>query len=292
MNQKGFINILLIIIVVALVGAGAYFVSTRQVTTPTPSSTSTPSLTSTTELETSPAPKLTPSLTSTPIKKTDSQSLISITKTHLKVVRQTLPGAELFEVSSFIPFKAKLTPTNTVDLLIVTSRFVTTADNVSFIEVIEEFHNWEKTHYSTITKGFILGDCYTGGAAPGPEVLRAFKNCGKETGKPEQRDRHLPIQNWKVDLSDIIRVAKENNIQTGDITVATAGRVRNTPRSFTLRGSLLGQLPNDRTVVLVTGREGVLEKGISIADGRYVILNSENGTVLEKGTFTYNPPAP
>ena len=32
MNQKGFINILLIIIVVALVGAGAYFVSTKQIT--------------------------------------------------------------------------------------------------------------------------------------------------------------------------------------------------------------------------------------------------------------------
>ncbi len=36
MNQKGFINILLIIIVVALVGAGAYFVSTKQTTLPNP----------------------------------------------------------------------------------------------------------------------------------------------------------------------------------------------------------------------------------------------------------------
>src|SRR3989344_5893397 len=43
MNQKGFINIILVIIVVALVGAGAYFVSTRQVMPPTPSPTPTPS---------------------------------------------------------------------------------------------------------------------------------------------------------------------------------------------------------------------------------------------------------
>lgn len=34
MNQKRFINILLVIIVVALVGAGAYFISTRQITPP------------------------------------------------------------------------------------------------------------------------------------------------------------------------------------------------------------------------------------------------------------------
>ena len=41
MNQKGFINIILIIIVIALVGTGAYFVSTGQVTLPTPSPTPT-----------------------------------------------------------------------------------------------------------------------------------------------------------------------------------------------------------------------------------------------------------
>ncbi len=46
MNQKGFINILLIVIVVALVGTGIYVVSTRQVSqpvpTPSPSPTPTP----------------------------------------------------------------------------------------------------------------------------------------------------------------------------------------------------------------------------------------------------------
>lgn len=38
MNQKGFINAILIVIIVALVGAGIYFVSTRQIApfTPTP----------------------------------------------------------------------------------------------------------------------------------------------------------------------------------------------------------------------------------------------------------------
>jgi hypothetical protein len=58
MNQKGFINILLIVIIVALAGAGAYFVATRQVIPPAPS----------------PTPTSTPSLTSAPIqgKKTET----------------------------------------------------------------------------------------------------------------------------------------------------------------------------------------------------------------------------
>lgn len=51
MNQKGFINILLIIIVVALVGAlvgaGAYFVSTKQITPPNPIPTPSPTPTPT-----------------------------------------------------------------------------------------------------------------------------------------------------------------------------------------------------------------------------------------------------
>ena len=47
MNQKGFINILLIAIVVALAGAGVYFVAIRQTTQPTPTPTPTPSPTPT-----------------------------------------------------------------------------------------------------------------------------------------------------------------------------------------------------------------------------------------------------
>ena len=55
MNQKGFVNIVLVVIIVALAGAGIYFVSTRQITpstaipspSPTPISKSTAQLTPT-----------------------------------------------------------------------------------------------------------------------------------------------------------------------------------------------------------------------------------------------------
>ncbi|KKR88960.1 MAG: hypothetical protein UW50_C0002G0023 [Candidatus Wolfebacteria bacterium GW2011_GWA1_44_24] len=47
MNQKGFINIILVVIIVALVGAGAYFVSTRQTISPTPMPSSSPTPTPT-----------------------------------------------------------------------------------------------------------------------------------------------------------------------------------------------------------------------------------------------------
>ena len=42
MNQRGFTNIVLVIVVVAIVGIGAYFVSTRQIMQPTSSPTPTP----------------------------------------------------------------------------------------------------------------------------------------------------------------------------------------------------------------------------------------------------------
>lgn len=70
MNQKGFINILLIVIIVALIGAGAYFVSTRQITSPIPSlipgSTLTPSPTPPPTLKLTPTPAPTPASLSTP----------------------------------------------------------------------------------------------------------------------------------------------------------------------------------------------------------------------------------
>ena len=66
MKQKGFVNILLIIIVVALVGAGAYFVSTKQITTPNPTPSPTPK----------PSPTLKPSSTLTPSPVSNGEKII------------------------------------------------------------------------------------------------------------------------------------------------------------------------------------------------------------------------
>ena len=66
MNQKGFINIILIIIVVALVGVGVYFVSTKQITQPNPIPTPTPSPTPTPTLSPTPSPIPKPSPIPTP----------------------------------------------------------------------------------------------------------------------------------------------------------------------------------------------------------------------------------
>lgn len=66
MNQKEFVNVLLIAIVVALVGAGIYVVSTRQPAPPT----STPSLSPTTTTTTTITPTPTPTTTSTSQKNT------------------------------------------------------------------------------------------------------------------------------------------------------------------------------------------------------------------------------
>ena len=78
MNQKGFINILLIMVVVALVGAGAYFVSTRQIKLPTPSPTTSltpiPSPTPTSTPKSSPIPIPSP----TPAQPSQSNNVLSV----------------------------------------------------------------------------------------------------------------------------------------------------------------------------------------------------------------------
>ena len=66
MNQKGFINILLIVVIVALASAGVYFVATRQAPpTPIPTPTPSPSPTPTPTPTPSPTPK--PSPTPAPV---------------------------------------------------------------------------------------------------------------------------------------------------------------------------------------------------------------------------------
>lgn len=73
MNQRGFVNILLIIVVIALVGAGIYVVSNRQTPssvptpTPTPSPSPTPTPTPTPTPKPSPTPTPSPSVTLLPI---------------------------------------------------------------------------------------------------------------------------------------------------------------------------------------------------------------------------------
>jgi hypothetical protein len=88
MNQGGFINILLIVIVVALVGAGIYFASTRQATppipmpSPSPTPTPTPTPTSTPTLKQSPTPKP----PSTPTSNTKSPTPISTISKNLNSI--------------------------------------------------------------------------------------------------------------------------------------------------------------------------------------------------------------
>ncbi len=70
MNQKGFINIILVLVIVALVGAGVYFVSTKQpptsLQTTTPNPTSLTSLATSTPEPTNPISKPTSTPTSSP----------------------------------------------------------------------------------------------------------------------------------------------------------------------------------------------------------------------------------
>jgi len=79
MNQKGFINILLIVIIVALVGAGVYVALTKQVTPPTPTPRSNPTSTPT------PTSSPTPKPTSTESNQTTERTLISMVEYSCRV---------------------------------------------------------------------------------------------------------------------------------------------------------------------------------------------------------------
>ena len=67
MNQKGFITILLIVVIVAFAGASVYFVATRQATSPTPTPTPNPTPSPTHTPTPKPSPTPTPKPSPTPI---------------------------------------------------------------------------------------------------------------------------------------------------------------------------------------------------------------------------------
>lgn len=74
MNQKGFINILLIIAVVALIGVGTYFVSTKQITLPIPNPATNPTPTP----SPIPTPKPSPTPTPNPIQPPQNNNILSV----------------------------------------------------------------------------------------------------------------------------------------------------------------------------------------------------------------------
>lgn len=114
MSQKGFINILLVVVIVALAGIGVYFFTTRQTTPPipvstlttTPSPTPTPTLTpkSSPTPKPSPTPTPTPTSTNSPVVSSSSNfsDIVSVVENKLPIWinlwRQAIPG---FKVSSF-----------------------------------------------------------------------------------------------------------------------------------------------------------------------------------------------
>ena len=76
MNQKGFINILLIVIVVALVWTEIYFVSTRQISPPVPTPSPSPTPTPTPIPTPTPKPNPTPKPSPTPTPRPSGEKII------------------------------------------------------------------------------------------------------------------------------------------------------------------------------------------------------------------------
>lgn len=204
--------------------------------------------------------------------------LSSVMNDHANAVREFLPDAEPIQVQVHsLQLGENQLPTTSV-----LSEFASSRDKVYYLSVHQ---NIGEDHLTIRKYAFNLGDCYRGPMSPPPNPGE-YKNCGKPTGEQEENMSRLFIRNWRVDLSDIIAVGVENGFSpTKDFTVATPGGIYKFSYYYykDLESSMLGSLPEDKTIILFVDGDRVIQNGVETAFGRYLILDAENGKILEKG---------
>jgi hypothetical protein len=195
-------------------------------------------------------------------------SLLAITAAQLHDARQRHANSTLFEVQTSI------TPANVAtgiaEIPYVFGAFADPGDNTHYVSIQQWFG--QRSAYTMRTLGFVHTAC-RGGANPGPEM-----QCGKETGQSEPHRFHLPLQGWKVDLPDVLRVLKAAGYSATNyshVTVTTAGRAR---AGGVIFGTALARLPDGYAIITV------VESG-SGARSQYACIDAGTGKVLGIGTY-------
>lgn len=217
------------------------------------------------------------------------ESLIRIARSHLALAQKKDDAARLVElfVSNVNPEALKA---GRPCALNITSSFASPDDDVWYIKVqeIRSLNSNDRARPPWVEKaGFIRKICDQG-------YVRPEMNCGQYTGEPEPHKKHLPIRNWSVDLSGILRSLETEQFrypQAISITVTTAGRIRTETHRSQTRDA---QTPKD-TGPLESLSDG--EPLISLGwtePGReqkihYIILKADTGDVI--ATQEYKQPA-
>ncbi len=123
-----------------------------------------------------------------------------------------------------------------------------------------------------------------------------MRDCGQPTGEPEARQKHLPIQDWKIDISDLERLWKENEIGFAlrrGLIITTVERFKLIGRGYVFEDAdRLMQLPGGQAIIVVIGPTGGFNPQNQTMSGPYVVVNAQSGEILVKATYVVPPPRP
>lgn len=194
------------------------------------------------------------------------QSLIEIMNRQQELAKKQNPQAQLFEMHTSIRFNNKNTQIGNPQ--IVDSYFALPNDNINYLLIGTRYDVKDQPINEIGTRPFIGVSC--GGAAR--------TDCGKATGQAENLTKHLPIQSLKIDTTKIAQILYQYFPSTDDTEI---GVILTTP----VRLGLNLQNSNSQTILYIRldySNNNHVNK--SYLYYHYLVLNPENGQVLEKGS--------
>lgn len=174
----------------------------------------------------------------------------------------------------------------------IESSFVLPRDDVWYFKVHESVNagaNNSSNHLLEVSKeGFVIRICNQG------YILPEMK-CQQPTGEPESRQKHLPIQNWKIGLSQVGDILLKNNYSLSDfntLIITTVGRIKSQASRTSLPNESeniiprqLKNLSDDNAVISLSGRRNVKDSSII-----FVVIDAKSGMILAKGSYEQSAP--
>jgi hypothetical protein len=174
----------------------------------------------------------------------------------------------------------------------IDSSFVSPRDDVWYFKVHESVNvgaNNSPNHQLEVSKeGFVIKICNQG------YILPEMK-CQQPTGEPESRQKHLPIQNWRIRLSQVGDILLKNNYSLSDfntLIITTVGRIKSQASKTSLPDESnniiprqLKNLSDDNPIISLSGRKNMKDSSII-----FVVIDAKSGMILAKGSYQQSAP--
>jgi hypothetical protein len=214
-----------------------------------------------------------------PFELNDTQrSQLAISRAHLADAATVKPHAALFESKTALD--ADQVRTGNISIRYVFDLFTSPGDDVDYVEVDEWFGSGSPRHSVVRTLGFIQVFCvaYRPGCDPATRILT--------TGEPEPAERHAPLQAWNLDLDGIATIVQREafpgSATNVNVTVTSVGRL-SLDQQLVSAAPRLGQLPSEMAIIKVDDGSVTSESGPVT---RYLILNAQNGDIIDSGSYS------